>query len=183
MITFGKKMSFRPLILSLISLFAVGSIIAGLFGTWGWLAGIMVFVVLVVVHYPGVLELEYNYFEITDHQIRYYDLSSWWKKFLMIFSGTNTLLVSIDLDKVVGARTVGKEQGKGMSPGLPYSNFLSAFSGLISTVRNLYWIEIKLEDGQHKYFSLARDKAYETDKTISKANLVVDWILASKETK
>lgn len=183
MITFGKKMSFRPLILSLISLLVVGSVIAGLFGTWGWLAGIMIFVVLIGVHYPGVFELEYNYFEITDHQIRYYDLSSWWKKFLMIFSGTNTPLVSIDLDKVIDARTIGKKQGQGIFPGFPYSNFLSAFSGLISTVRNLYWTEIKLEDVQHKYFSLARDKAYKTDKTISKANLVVDLILASKETK
>lgn len=84
---------------------------------------------------------------------------------------------------MIDARTVGKEQGKGMSAGFPYSNFLSALSRLLSTVRNLYWIEIKLEDEQRKYFSLAHDKAYETDKTISKANLTVGWILAGKKTK
>lgn len=82
---------------------------------------------------------------------------------------------------MIDARTVGKEQGKGMSAGFPCSNFLSALSRLLSTVRNLYWIEIKLEDEQRKYFSLAHDKAYETDKTISKANLTVGWILAGKK--
>lgn len=182
MFTFGKKLSFRPLLISLLLTLTIGTICAEIFGSWGWLGGAIVFAIMIGLHYPNVLELEFNYFEITDQQIKYYDFSSWWRRVLMIFSGPKTTLKSIDLTQVVAARTLGEKEGQQMPVGLPYSNPLATYTGLIATVKNLYWIEIELKNGQKKYFSLARDKAYETEKTISKAKLAVRWILASNGT-
>lgn len=183
MFTFGKKISFRPLIIALIFLLVVGSPIAGAFGMWGWAAGIGVFIVVVCVYYPGVLELEFNYLEITDHEIKYYDFRSWWKRVLMVFMGPMTPLTSIDLDKIVSARTIGQEKGEKMTVGMaiPASNFIGAFAGAVSTIQNLYWIEIELENGKKIKLSLAHDKAYNTEKTVKKAKLAVEWILVDKK--
>lgn len=183
MFTFGKKISFRPLIIALIFLLVVGSPIAGAFGMWGWAAGIGVFIVVVCVYYPGVLELEFNYIEITDHEIKYYDFRSWWKRVLMVFMGPMTPLKSIDLDEIVSARTIRQEKGEKMPVGMaiPASNFIGAFAGAVSTIQNLYWIEIELENGKKIKLSLAHDKAYNTEKTVKKAKLAVEWILADKK--
>lgn len=180
MFTFGKKLSFRPLIISLLYFFVFGLIAGGFLGLGGWLAGLIAMLLVAGVHYPGVLEVEFNYFEVTDSQIKYYDFSSWWKRFLMIFMGPFTPLQSIDLTEIADARAIGRRKGKELQTAIPYPNALVGYTGLLSSIQNLYWIEITFKNGQKKKFSLARDKAYDTEKTINKANSAVDWIRASK---
>ena len=42
-ITFGKKISFRPLVISLIWFLVIGGVFFDLLGSWSWLVGLIIF--------------------------------------------------------------------------------------------------------------------------------------------
>ncbi len=84
MLIFGKKMNFRPLVVSILYFVIFSLVLYGIMGSWSLLVGLFMFLIIGGLYYPNVVNIEFNYCEITPQQIRFYDLSSWWKKVLLI---------------------------------------------------------------------------------------------------
>lgn len=176
MVSFGKKMNFRPLLVSIVYfLFAKMVSTSVLVVTspklvgWSWAFGFIFFALVAFVYYPNVLNVEFNYFEVTDQKIRYYDYGSRWNRIKMIFLGTKSPLKTISLSSVDNASFFGKEELVGMPPAMMFPTILLFFVGIISSVDNLCGIELNLKSGKKLDLSLARDKIYEPKLTISKS--------------
>lgn len=113
---FGKKMNFRPLLISL-AYFLLASLIAwdvlsldnSHNENWAWVIGFVFFVLVAFGYYPNVLAIEFNYCEISDQKIRYYDHGSYWNRIKMIFLGKASPLKEIATSEVVDAKFLGKK--------------------------------------------------------------------------
>lgn len=114
--TFGKKMNFRPLLISL-AYFLLASLIAwdvlsldnSHNENWAWVIGFVFFVLVAFGYYPNVLAIEFNYCEISDQKIRYYDHGNYWNRIKMIFLGKASPLKEIATSEVVDAKFLGKK--------------------------------------------------------------------------
>ncbi len=82
----------------------------------------------------------------------------------------------MDMSCVKNAGIVGDEQLQKISQALPYSIYLSIFSGAISTIKNPYYIELELVNGHKKLLSLAHNKVYSPKETIERAKKAVKMI-------
>lgn len=181
--TFGKKMNFRPLLISL-AYFLLASLIAwdvlsldnSHNENWAWVIGFVFFVLVAFGYYPNVLAIEFNYCEISDQKIRYYDHGNYWNRIKMIFLGKASPLKEIETSEVVDAKFLGKKNLVKMAPTIFYPMILIYFVGIISSVNNLCGLQLKLADGQKVTLSLSRDKIYEPEKTINQAERALELI-------
>lgn len=181
--TFGKKMNFRPLLISL-AYFLLASLIAwdvlsldnSHNENWAWVIGFVFFALVAFGYYPNVLAIEFNYCEISDQKIRYYDHGSYWNRIKMIFLGKASPLKEIATSEVVDAKFLGKKNLVKMAPTIFYPMILIYFVGIISSVNNLCGLQLKLADGQKVTLSLSRDKIYEPEKTINQAERALELI-------
>lgn len=183
MITFGKKMNFRPLVISL-AYFLLASLIAwdvlaivnSQNKNWAWVIGFIFFALIAFGYYPNVLPIEFNYCEISAKKIRYYDHGSYWNRIKMIFLGKASPLKEIATSEVVDAKFLGTKSLVKMAPTIFYPMILIYFVGIISSVNNLCGFQLKLADGQEITLSLSRDKIYEPEKTINQSEKALELI-------
>lgn len=183
MITFGKKMNFRPLLISLAYfLFAslvawdVLSIVNSHNENWAWAIGFLFFAFVAFGYYPNVIAIEFDYCEISAQKIRFYDYGSYWNRIKMIFLGKLCPLKEIATSEVVEAKFLGKKSLVKMAPTIFYPMILIYFIGIISSVDNLCGFQLKLADGQKINLSLSRDKIYEPKKTIERSEKALKMI-------
>lgn len=183
MITFGKKMNFRPLLISL-AFFLFASLVA-----WSvlsldnfqnenlaWAIGFIFFALIAFGYYPNVLPIEFNYCEISDQKIRFYDYGNYWNRIKMIFLGKVSPLKEIATNEVVDAKFLGKKSLVKMPPTIFYPMILIYFIGIISSTANLCSLQLKLKDGQKINLSLSRDKIYEPENTINRSEKALELI-------
>lgn len=184
MLTFGKKISFRPLLISLIFFFLFGflfwGVISSLFGDkfifLGWLIGAAMFLLVAGLYYPNVIKYEFNYFEITDKQINYYDLSSWWKRFKLVLFGRNIAMKSIDLKAIKSASLIGQKDFQKMPPSLTFPLYLTFSSGINAMIQNPCKLELKLSNGEKLSLLMNRDMVYDPGQTVKKGKQAVKMI-------
>ena len=173
-ITFGKKISFRPLLISLIYFLVVSGICSSL-GYISLLFGLVIFLWVVGAYYANAIELEFNYIEFTNSEIKYYDFSRWYKRVLLVLFRKNTMK-TIDLKTVKQAKLIGRKKLNSSSFAIPYSPILAALTGALSASQNPFGIQLELTNGKKKYLSLAHEKIYNNQKTLKKANKVMSLI-------
>lgn len=183
MMTFGKKMNFRPLSISL-AYFLFASLVAwdvlsldnSHNENWAWVIGFVFFALVAFGYYPNVLAIEFNYCEISAKKIRFYDYGSYWNRIKMIFLGKLCPLKEIATGEVVEAKFSGKKSLVKMAPTIFYPMILIYFVGIISSINNLCGLQLKLADGQKVTLSLSRDKIYEPEKTIDRSEKALELI-------
>lgn len=183
MMTFGKKMNFRPLLISL-AYFLFASLVAwdvlsldnSHNENWAWVIGFVFFALVAFGYYPNVLAIEFNYCEISAKKIRFYDYGSYWNRIKMIFLGKLCPLKEIATGEVVEAKFSGKKSLVKMAPTIFYPMILIYFVGIISSINNLCGLQLKLADGQKVTLSLSRDKIYEPEKTIDRSEKALELI-------
>ena len=187
MITFGKKMNYRPLFFSIFWALFVFPFALILFQTTGvnaviWSLGVSVAVFLFVsgIYYPTALQYDYSYYEISANQIRYYDFSTRLKKFEMIFLGPNTPMKSLNMDEVEDAKTFGKSGVEKLPSVALFDPIISLpFLTKVSVIKNPYGIELEIDGGQKEYISSARDKVYDNQTCTAKTKAALDLIQKS----
>ena len=123
-ITFGKKISFRPLVISLIWFLVIGGVFFDLLAGWSWLVGLIIFLWISGIHYTGAIELEFNYIEITNCQIKFYDFGHWYKRFFLVLFGKllakQIKLKKINLTDIKYANIIGKKELQNPSLAIPW---------------------------------------------------------------
>ena len=78
MLEFGKKVNYRPLLVSLLFALLVVSFFNIFHNTFlTVLSGIAGFLLILLVHYYMNLPLEFKYWRTTDDSIQYSDLNNW----------------------------------------------------------------------------------------------------------
>ncbi|MCT6812101.1 MAG: hypothetical protein M3029_03020 [Lactobacillus helsingborgensis] len=177
MFTFGKKMNFWPLSLSLgLSVF-IGLAFCLLFNfvapnliLWSLLPAVLFFILMVAVYYPLILQYGYNYCEISQDQIKYYDFSNYWQKVMMVFRGPASPMKAVPMSSVKSAKPYGKEDLTQLPALAADFVFIGLFAGKMATIKNAYGIELELDNGDKLHISTAREKADHHDQGIEKTH-------------
>lgn len=189
MLTFGKKLNFRPLLIALFCCLFFGYLsnlillmtseeLGWNFRTviWSALVGILVFLFITLIYYPNVLQDEFNYFTISDQEIIFYDYGDRYQKFKLLFLGNNAPKKHIKLADIKNVRIVGKNEIKKISFPLPFDMMHIYFMGIISMHLNPFGFELELVNGQKIYLSIARDRIYHSEDTSIKATEALNMI-------
>lgn len=110
MLKFGKKVNYRPMILSILVALTIGLLFGlNISRQLGWALGIIMFLVMFVGHYLIVLPIIFSYWDSVDETIHYSDINQLYKRLFSMF-----------LPKFSPIRTVTKNQIKRINiTGLP----------------------------------------------------------------
>lgn len=172
MLKFGKKVTYRPLIVSAV----FGSSLGFIFNQCGAnmlissLVGLGLFTAIFIIHYLNSSEVLFQYWEADQNEIRYSDLShASYRLTLMLFPFKNNLTV-IKKDQIesITLKENLNTNSKDMPMALPYSPILAILSPALSMSKNPVDIDIKLKNGNTVELSAARDYIYNKRNTIEK---------------
>lgn len=167
MLKFGKKLNYRPLLISLGLAIIFGSIGLILSPVAAGIIGIGVFVVCFFVYYLRSVPVIFQYWEADQDSLRYSDLTHIGHRlFLMLFPFKNHLKVikTTDIDSIT---IKGKLDSLTEIPNaIPYSGYLAIMSPAISISQNPVDLIVKLVDGTTVDLSVARDYVYDPKKAI-----------------
>lgn len=173
MLKFGKRINYRPLLVSTISALVIG----GLFGfnishSLGIKVGIIIFTLIFLGHYLLILPIIFNYWDSDAKFIRYNDEINFGKRlFTMLFPKLDKLTV-ID-KKLIKSITI---------IGLPMRNGLLASALVVSTQGGFLYnllvmmhhpvkLELTLTNNQKVFLDLSRDYVYQPAETLGKIKI------------
>lgn len=171
MFNFGKKVTYRPLLVSLY--FALVPIISFIkfYPIRGFLVGVVVYLFVLFVYYFPNLPLLFSYWEADQNTIKYNHLDNISDRFKSLIFPHREQLTTIkktDIDSitVTGLEKEVKETPYAMQIYLGYALFIPA----LSMVKNPVDLILKMRDGKTIELSISRDYAYNKEKTLKKLN-------------
>ena len=181
MITFGKKVSTRPIVLGLLYGGIVGLAFSDLLSTmWATVVGIAMFCLITLFYYGGNLPFLFNAWSINDQEITYYDMTSIWKRIKLIFLRDHVQHDVIKLEDITDIKAYGVDIPMHatdlFSWGLPVSPATGIYSSAITRIRNPKYILVELKDGKAVRLDMSRDFAYNSQESTEKFNRVVELI-------
>lgn len=171
MLKFGKRVTYRPLLISLlISLlpglgfyYVFSSVLIGL------MVGLGIFLIIFVGYYWQILPTMFNYWEIDATEIRYSNMESKSKRFLILIAPFAVKKNTLDLDKIASVTITGKLDSYFDIPiAIPYSAYLGILTPIISIIRNPVDLKFVLKDGSSVTLSVARDFIYNKNSVVGK---------------
>ncbi|AUI72239.1 hypothetical protein COSHB9_17740 [Companilactobacillus alimentarius] len=169
MIKFGKKINYRPLLISLgISLF-VGLIFLMISKLVGLIAFLGVFAIIFGFYYLRSLPIIFNYWEASEDYIQYSDLKKISKRLKAMLVPFPTNLRRIGFTSISTVTIAGDLVApKNIPTAIPYSGYLAVISPSLSMVNNPVDITFNLNDGTSVTLSVARDLIYQRKSTLKK---------------
>lgn len=173
MMQFGKKVSFRPLLIGLFVGFIPG-LLAYLFfnnGLIGLLVGAIFFGIVFVYYYTNLPDI-FSYWQFDGENLQYVNMDSPMKKVAMIFLPSFTKMNTIKKEQIKSVKLMGNIKDQVQLPSMvPFSNMYSIYYARISMMKNPVGIEITTTDNQKIYLSASRDYAYNKEKAVKDINV------------
>jgi len=102
-LSFERKISFEPLLISIFLGAMVAAIIYSIFPRYpliGVICGLVAFILEALLIYPRYLSNSYGYWKITDNGIYYYDYSTWQKRIKAIFLPSHEKFKKLTFDNI-----------------------------------------------------------------------------------
>ncbi|CAJ2230538.1 hypothetical protein CPBBRM18_IMEEAPEM_00080 [Companilactobacillus paralimentarius] len=182
MIKFGKRINYRPLMISLVLSLLPGFIISMMLSKVGGLIlGIAIFLISFIGYYFRILPVLFNYWEVGSGYVQYIDLNSNSERFKALLLPFSIHEKTIDFNSIKSVTIQGNlSESEEMPMAIPYSGYLAVITAILSIIRNPVDITFTLTDGTVVTVSAARDMVYGKDKAIKKLETVFDQMSAAK---
>ncbi|HIY93382.1 hypothetical protein [Companilactobacillus sp. HBUAS56275] len=172
MMQFGKKVNFRPLLISLLIGFIPGNAAYAISGNG--LIGLFVglcFFSIIFAHYYSELPALFSYWQFDGEKLEYNNMASPAKRVSMIFFPSFAKMETIKKEQIKSVQLMGNIQDQTQLPSMvPFSNAYSIFYSRLSMMKNPVGIEITTTDGKQIYLNAARDYAYDKEKAVKEIN-------------
>ena len=174
MITFGKKLSYRPLLVSLFAGLVAGFVTGSIFNSWiGYLIGLGLFIVFFFIYYLNSITVLFQYWEADQTGLRYSDLTNLKRRiFLMLFPFKNKLII-IDKKDIATIKLIGHFDSDKIPLAIPYTLYLGILTPSLLMAKSPLALEITTTSGQVYTLDFSRDYAYDKKLTIQKLNQVL----------
>jgi hypothetical protein len=173
MLKFGKRINYRPLLVSTLSALLIG----GLFGfnishSLGLKVGLIIFTLIFLGHYLLILPVIFNYWDSDSRFIRYNNEINFGKRiFTMIFPGLDKLTV-IDKKSIKSITLTGLPMKTNLlSSALVVSTEGGFLYNLLVMMHHPVKLELTLTDGQKISLDLSQDYVYHPAKTLGKVKI------------
>lgn len=176
MLKFGKKLNYRPLLMSLFWALLCGSLFGfNISKTLGIRIAIIIFGIIFIGHYLTILPTIFNYWDSSDKFIRYNDKSDPFKRLLIM------LIPKLDTYKVIDKKLIRSIQ----ITGLPMTNDLLSSALFVTTeggflynlmvmIRYPVKVKLLLNNGQIINLNLSRDYVDHPAETIGKLKIFLN---------
>lgn len=176
MLKFGKKLNYRPLLMSLFWALLCGSLFGfNISKTLGIRIAIIIFGIIFIGHYLTILPTIFNYWDSSDKFIRYNDKSNSFKRLLIM------LIPKLDTYKVIDKKLIRSIQ----ITGLPMTNDLLSSALFVATeggflynlmvmIRYPVKVKLLLKNGQIINLNLSRDYVDHPAETIGKLKIFLN---------
>ncbi|GEO46883.1 hypothetical protein [Companilactobacillus kimchii] len=176
MLKFGKKLNYRPLLMSLFWALLCGSLFGfNISKSLGIRIAIIIFGIIFIGHYLTILPTIFNYWDSSDKFIRYNDKSNPFKRLLIM------LIPKLDTYKVIDKKLIRSIQ----ITGLPMTNDLLSSALFVATeggflynlmvmIRYPVKVKLLLKNGQIINLNLSRDYVDHPAETIGKLKIFLN---------
>lgn len=176
MLKFGKKLNYRPLLMSLFWALLCGSLFGfNISKTLGIRIAIIIFGIIFIGHYLTILPTIFNYWDSSDKFIRYNDKSNPFKRLLIM------LIPKLGTYKVIDKKLIRSIQ----ITGLPMTNDLLSSALFVATeggflynlmvmIRYPVKVKLLLKNGQIINLNLSRDYVDHPAETIGKLKIFLN---------
>ncbi|HIY93336.1 hypothetical protein [Companilactobacillus sp. HBUAS56275] len=183
MIKFGKRVNYRPLIISLVLGLFPGLIFAmvGFGKIPSILVGIGIFLVFFVGYYFRILPVLFNYWEVGNGYVQYINLNKTSARFKALLLPFSVHMKTIDFNSIKSATIKGDLSKLEQEPmAIPYSGYLAVITAVLSIIHNPVDITFELTDGTSITVGAARDMVYGKDKAIKKLEKMLNQMSDAK---
>lgn len=173
MIKFGKKVTYRPLFISMV----IGVLIGSIFGlnlsrTLGIQIGGIIFIVILLGHYFLVLPIIFNYWESNNLFIRYNDIKPFHNRLLALLLPRRTPIKTISKKEIQTVSIIGLPQH---NPSLTSELVLSEEGGfmynLFLMINEPVKVRLKLKNGDIIDLDISRDYVKQPHQTLTKLHI------------
>lgn len=173
MLKFGKKVNYRPLLVSL----GVALIVGLLFGLnisklLGWEIGTIMFLLMILGHYWLVMPIIFNYWYSTDSTVNYSDINKLSSRLLMIFLPFQLHLKTINKNQITAITLLGLPQ---RNPNLGSELLVSEEGGfmynILLMINEPVKVRLGLANGQTIDLDLSQDFVAHQSETLGKLRI------------
>lgn len=190
MLKFGKKVTSRPMLISL----SLALIVGLLFGLniskkLGLQMGIIIFIMLFIGHYFFILPTIFNYWDSEQNFIRYSDIKNWKNRLIAMFFPKHLALRDIPKNQIKIVLILGLPQPKSnLSSKLVVSEESGFMYNLLLMLNEPVKVRLILVNNKTVDLDLSRDYVHNAQKTIGKLRLFLKGfnpsvVQLSEETK
>ncbi|GAB5057389.1 hypothetical protein COSHB9_17770 [Companilactobacillus alimentarius] len=175
MLKFGKKRSFRPLIIILVLGLFLGLAFNDIFSpSIGFIFGVSFFLLVFLGYYWRTSAILFNYWEVDDKSIRYKDMSL--NNCLLMMTIPSLIeLKSFSKDSIESITIHGNLENVKSAPfALLYNGALGIFSGSVAMAQNQASLAVTLKNGQKINLDFSRDLIYNKKETLEKLDKLFD---------
>lgn len=178
MLQFGKKVSYRPVLVSLLIGLIVGSLVGAFFQTsiGGFLVTAVIFLTIFLGHYLVTLPNTFAYWEVDKDVIKYSNMEKKTHRLaMMLLPTTMNNLTTIDMHDLKTIILHGSyDDPKEMPFSMFYNLYLVAFSASISMNKNPMYVTLITREGHEINLNLSRDYIYDPETTFKKIDELVE---------
>lgn len=171
MLKFGKKVTYRPILVALS--FALVPTIAFSFASLmrGLLVGAIILLFIIFVYYLPNLPLIFSYWQTDSKEIQYTDLHKLSSRLTTILLPFRNQLLTIQKTDIKSITINGLEKPVAQASfALPYSVPYAIMTPAISMIKNSVTLTLLMKSGQTIELNVSRDYAYNKKETIVKLN-------------
>lgn len=171
MFKFGKKVNYRPLLISLLIASLVGIPAQDIFKRplISILVGLGLFSIIFFGYYLPNIPLEFSYWEADEQFIRYVDTSNLRTRILSMFPPFINPLTIIDKTDIKTISVIGNINQDFEAPmAIPYTPALGIGYAAIAMVHNPDYVRVTLKNNQIIDLSIRRDYTYSRNTTLKK---------------
>ncbi|QCX24666.1 hypothetical protein [Companilactobacillus futsaii] len=174
MITFGKKLSYRPLLVSLFAGLVAGFTIFIIFNNWiSCLIGLGIFIVFFFIYYLNSVTVLFQYWEADQNDLRYSDLTNSKHRIFVMFFPFKNKLTAIDKKDIATIKVIGYFNNDSIPLAVPYTLYLGVLTPSLLMAKNPLALKITTTSGQNYTLDFSRDYAYNKKLTIQKLDQVI----------
>lgn len=178
MLNFGKKVNYRPVLISLLIGLIVGSIVGAIFQSsiGGFLVTAAIFLFVFLGYYLVTLPNTFSYWEVDKDVIKYSNMDHKAHRVaMMLLPTTMNRLTEIDMHDIKTIVLHGsQDKPKDMPFALFYNPYLAIVSASVSMGRNPMYAEIILQNGQEIDLDMSRDYIYNSQVTFEKIDELIE---------
>ncbi|HIY93348.1 hypothetical protein [Companilactobacillus sp. HBUAS56275] len=181
MLKFGKKVSFRPLIVSLALGLLIGVMVKDIFsGSVGFIFGTTFFLLVFLGHYWRASSVLFNYWQVNDGIVKYNDVNNPGNVLLMMLLPLSSPLKTFSIKDIQSITINGDLKSASTPMAVPFSGALGLFSSSIAIAKSQNSLDVVLNNGQKINLDYSRDFVYNQKETIEKLDKFLDSLDSAK---
>jgi len=171
MLKFGKKITYRPLLISLLIAFLPGIAFGDILNSVpiGLGVGFLFFLFVFFAYYFPNIPTLFVYWESDKEEIRYCDIYHGANRLLGMIIPAKAKMITIQKSDIKSITAIGNLNSSYKMPmAIPYTASLAVLSPVLSMIKHPEIIRFNLKDGSSIDLSIARDYTYSRDNTLEK---------------